>query len=143
MARRSGIRASDSDRELVVDRLRGAAGEGRIASHELEERVGRALAARTYGDLDATVADLPGARSRGRAARALGTARSHPALLLAAIPVVLVAVAVMLALTLTWLVLMVVLFVLGRRHTMLLRRGEYVWGHVPGRERRRLPGHWV
>lgn len=37
-----------------------AAGEGRLESDELEQRVHRALRARTYGDLSVLVADLPG-----------------------------------------------------------------------------------
>ena len=53
-------RAGDADREAVAERLRIAAGEGRIELWELEERLGQAYAARTYGDLAALVADLPG-----------------------------------------------------------------------------------
>jgi hypothetical protein len=59
MARRSSIRASDADRDRVADRLRQAAIEGRLLAHELEERLGAALRARTYGELDAIVDDLP------------------------------------------------------------------------------------
>jgi Domain of unknown function (DUF1707) len=64
MARRSALRASDSDRERVADRLREATGEGRLLAEELEDRLGRALRARTYGELDALVADLPRPRER-------------------------------------------------------------------------------
>ncbi|HET9720572.1 MAG TPA: DUF1707 domain-containing protein [Solirubrobacteraceae bacterium] len=80
MTRRSSILASDSDRERVAERLRQAATEGRILAHELEERVARALRARTYGELDALVADLPGASApvRGRSATTLRLARAHP-----------------------------------------------------------------
>jgi Domain of unknown function (DUF1707) len=53
------LRASDADRDAVVDRLREAAGEGRLEPDELEQRVDRALRARTYGDLSALLADLP------------------------------------------------------------------------------------
>jgi len=52
-------RAGDADREAVADRLRIAAGEGRIELWELDERLGQAYAARTYGQLAALVADLP------------------------------------------------------------------------------------
>jgi Domain of unknown function (DUF1707) len=55
------LRASDAEREAVAERLRRAAGEGRLDPEELEERLGRAYAARTRRDLDALVADLPGA----------------------------------------------------------------------------------
>jgi len=59
MRYRSQIRASDADRELVAERLRRAAAEGRLLTHELEERLAATLRARTYGDLDALVSDLP------------------------------------------------------------------------------------
>jgi hypothetical protein len=52
-------RAGDSDREAVAERLRVAAGEGRIDLAELDERLGRTYQARTYRELDVLVADLP------------------------------------------------------------------------------------
>jgi Domain of unknown function (DUF1707) len=65
MARRSPIRASDEDRELIADRLREATGEGRLLPAELEDRLTVALTARTHGQLDGLVSDLPPAESRG------------------------------------------------------------------------------
>ncbi len=59
MTRRQGLRAADTDRERVVDQLRQAAAEGRLLAEELEERMGTALSARTYGELDAVISDLP------------------------------------------------------------------------------------
>lgn len=59
MTRRALLRASDADREQIAERLRQAALEGRLLSDELEDRLGAALSARTYGELDALVADLP------------------------------------------------------------------------------------
>lgn len=53
------LRASDADRDAVVDRLRDAAGEGRLEPAELEQRVDGALRARTYGDLAELLADIP------------------------------------------------------------------------------------
>jgi hypothetical protein len=53
------LRASDADRELTAERLRSAAVEGRLTSDELEQRLEAALAAGTYGELEALVADLP------------------------------------------------------------------------------------
>lgn len=53
------VRASHGDRDRVVEVLRIAAGDGRLTSEELEERVERALVARTQGELAALVADLP------------------------------------------------------------------------------------
>jgi len=52
-------RAGDADREAVAERLRVAAGEGRIDLAELDERLDRAYRAKTYGELDVLVADLP------------------------------------------------------------------------------------
>lgn len=59
MERLPSIRASDSDREHVAERLRHATSEGRLTRDELEERLEALYGARTYGDLDALVADLP------------------------------------------------------------------------------------
>jgi len=56
---RRGIRASDADRERAVEFVRSHAGEGRLTVDELEDRVGRALTAKTLGDLDDLVYDLP------------------------------------------------------------------------------------
>lgn len=54
------MRASDRDREQIAERLRHAAGEGRLFPEELEQRLRAAFAARTYGELHALVSDLPG-----------------------------------------------------------------------------------
>jgi hypothetical protein len=51
--------ASDADRERTADRLRTAAGEGRLAPAELEERLETAFSARTEAELVPLVADLP------------------------------------------------------------------------------------
>jgi hypothetical protein len=58
------LRASDAERERAADRLREAAAEGRLSAEELEGRLGRAFGARTRGDLEAVVADLPSPRRR-------------------------------------------------------------------------------
>jgi Flp pilus assembly protein TadB len=70
MSHRAGLRASDADRELVAERLRQATADGRLLAEELEQRLGTALSARTYGELDAVVSDLPRGRlDRPRQAR--------------------------------------------------------------------------
>jgi DUF1707 SHOCT-like domain len=51
--------AGSADRERTVGVLRAAFTEGRLSQDELDDRVGRAYAARTYGDLWALIADLP------------------------------------------------------------------------------------
>jgi hypothetical protein len=53
------MRASDADREQVVDRLRAALEDGRLKMEEFTERVGLAYGAVTYADLAKLHADLP------------------------------------------------------------------------------------
>ncbi|HZS20169.1 MAG TPA: DUF1707 domain-containing protein [Pseudonocardiaceae bacterium] len=60
------MRAADSDRERVAERLRSAHDEGRLTLAEYDERVQQAWAARTYGELAALTADLPQIRVRRR-----------------------------------------------------------------------------
>jgi hypothetical protein len=55
------LRASHEDRDRVVDALRIAAGDGRLSSAELDERLEAALTARTYRELAVLTADLPAA----------------------------------------------------------------------------------
>jgi hypothetical protein len=52
-------RVSDSERDHVVTMLRDHLAVGRLTLDEFSERTGTALAARTRGDLDAVLADLP------------------------------------------------------------------------------------
>ena len=54
------IRAGDADRERVAERLRTALDEGRLNLYEYDDRLREAYAAKTYGELDALLADLPG-----------------------------------------------------------------------------------
>jgi hypothetical protein len=92
MARRSTLRASDADREHFAERLRHATAEGRLLAEELEDRLGAVFTARTYGELDAVVADLPrrSVEERPRRPRAVSHLRSVPAgALVVAIPVAL------------------------------------------------------
>jgi hypothetical protein len=53
------MRASDSDRQQVVDRLRAAVGDGRLTMDEYLDRMERAYQAVTLGDLGPLCADLP------------------------------------------------------------------------------------
>jgi hypothetical protein len=55
------LRMSDSDREGVLARLSTALGEGRLTLAEFEERVDGVLRARTFGEVQPFVADLPSA----------------------------------------------------------------------------------
>ena len=81
-----------------------------MLAEELEQRLGAVFAARTYGELDALVADLPGPRSATPVrARARPVARVRqlpaPALVLiapAAIAIAVAAVVVVVAITAFW-----------------------------------------
>lgn len=53
------MRAGDSDRQAVADKLKQALDEGRLDLHEYDERLQRTYAARTYGDLAGLLDDLP------------------------------------------------------------------------------------
>ena len=67
------LRVSDADREQVAERLRVAAGEGRLTVEELDERLEQTYGARVGSELAAVTADLPhgspGAASPDRRAR--------------------------------------------------------------------------
>ncbi|MBE1490028.1 DUF1707 SHOCT-like domain-containing protein [Plantactinospora soyae] len=58
---RPEVRISDAERESVVARLNTAVAEGRLTLPEFEERIGGVLSARTYGETEPFVADLPAA----------------------------------------------------------------------------------
>ncbi|GAA3106325.1 hypothetical protein GCM10020001_025210 [Nonomuraea salmonea] len=53
------MRVSDEDREQTAQRLQRAFSEGRLTHPELDERLERALTAKTYADLLALIDDLP------------------------------------------------------------------------------------
>ncbi|MCX5204507.1 DUF1707 domain-containing protein [Streptomyces sp. NBC_00237] len=55
---RRPLRASDADREAVVEQLREAAAEGRLDMEELDERLGLALTAKTVAELVPLTDDL-------------------------------------------------------------------------------------
>lgn len=53
------LRASDAEREQVIDDLRQHAADGRLTMDEFEQRVAEALAATTRGDLEPVLRELP------------------------------------------------------------------------------------
>lgn len=53
------MRASDSEREQTAERLRHAAGEGRLTVEELDERLDQAYRATTQAELAVLADDLP------------------------------------------------------------------------------------
>lgn len=54
----SGLRVGHAERDAVAAILQEAAVDGRLGMDELDERLGKALQAKTYGDLEPLVADL-------------------------------------------------------------------------------------
>jgi hypothetical protein len=52
------MRASDADRDRVIDMLREAVGDGRLTADEFDERLEAALSSRTLGELAVLIADL-------------------------------------------------------------------------------------
>ena len=54
------VRASDAERDRVVERLRRALSQGRLTLEEYDSRVAAAYAAKTRGELSALTRDLPG-----------------------------------------------------------------------------------
>ncbi len=154
MAGRQAMRASDKDRDRIADRLREAASEGRLMIEELEQRLDRALRARTYGELEALIVDLPGPRLLSRTRRrrrvplvpALGLIVG--AVLLA--PLVLASIAMMVQLALGvvlvwWIWAGVAWLFFGR---VVHRRRAVHWRHaywrrpVPGLGPRTWHGQW-
>lgn len=125
------MRASDEDRERVAERLRQAAVEGRLLAHELEERLARSLRARTYGELDDLVSDIPDGLAgiqRRRSRRGVALLLNQPPAVIAvlvavAVVAVLVAAALFVALWGGWLVILALFTLFARRR---------VYGHRYG-----------
>ena len=74
------IRASDAEREYVVDVLRAHCSEGRIDLDEFSERINRVYAARTIGELTDITADLPIPASQMGMATTGDTSRTRKAI---------------------------------------------------------------
>ncbi len=64
---RAEFRASDADRDRIADVLREALAEGRLQPEEHAERIDAVYRAKTLGELEPLVRDLPAAPVRGAA----------------------------------------------------------------------------
>lgn len=53
------LRVSDAERDAVAEELARHLQDGRLDATEFDERAGHAVTARTRGDLDRLLADLP------------------------------------------------------------------------------------
>ncbi|MEV6112022.1 DUF1707 domain-containing protein [Streptomyces sp. NPDC052109] len=58
------LRASDADRDRIAEILREALAEGRLTADEHAERIEGVLAAKTVGELEVFIRDLPAAHRR-------------------------------------------------------------------------------
>ena len=65
MASGNEMRVGDAEREAAAAELREHYANGRLTLEELNERVDKAFAAKTRGDLNALMTDLPSARPGG------------------------------------------------------------------------------
>ncbi|MGH3395601.1 MAG: DUF1707 SHOCT-like domain-containing protein [Streptosporangiaceae bacterium] len=77
------LRASDADREQVIDVIKAAFVDGRVTKDEFDARVSQTLLSRTYAELAVVTADLPAWLARpgrpGRPGRPVRIAPSRPA----------------------------------------------------------------
>lgn len=53
------LRASDADRERVINVIKAAFVDGRVTKDELDARISQTLLSRTYGELAVVTSDLP------------------------------------------------------------------------------------
>lgn len=125
-----GYRVGDADRDRTADLLKEAHAAGYLTLEETDERLGTALAARTRGELDRLVADLP-PEWRARQERGQPSAEppprqrqrpTVPAEVVWLVPLVMVITGVILLAVLTrgfwffpWPLLWIFFFAFGRR----------------------------
>jgi hypothetical protein len=90
------LRAADADREATAEALRRSHAEGRLDTSELQQRLERCFEAKTLGELDELVTDLP---RQGAEERAPGPRLGPPPWRLAPLIPFLVALIVICAVT--------------------------------------------
>jgi hypothetical protein len=123
-----GYRAGDAERNRTAELLKEAHAAGYLTLEETDERLGAALAARTRGELDRLVADLPPEwrasqeRGQGPAGPAPRQRPILPAEVVWLVPLVIVIAGILLLALLTrglwffpWPLLWVFFFAIGRR----------------------------
>lgn len=118
-----------------------------MLTHELEQRLGAALRARTYGELDPLVDDLPGDRPANQRLRRLpvpvlvGAGAALALLTVALIAVLLVAAGLFafwgMSIVFAWLALG------GRRHSLSRARPNSRWTTSERSVQAGRPGYWV
>jgi hypothetical protein len=128
----SELRASDEERERAATLLRDHCAAGRLTTEELDERLGVAYRARTRGELDELLHDLPGAVVAPEPERTpvpWRPARVRGAVL--ALAAVLVVLAVATDGHTAWL-FWPLAFIWLRRGWCARRRGPWAQGRTPG-----------
>ena len=120
------LRAADADRESASEILREQHVAGRLDTDELQERLERCYAAKTYAELDTLLADLPRQRS-SPIAKARGRSSFGPRIALLPLLVLLVALIAISHGHALWLALPFAFFLLRRGHMIdeqRLKRSE-------------------
>ncbi len=106
------LRVSDAERQAVADRLGEHFADGRLDQAEFDERVNRAMSAKTRADLNGLFDDLPEMNSRPQPGAPAGPAapagprrrHRHPVLVLILLVVITLAAAhAVVAATVPWL----------------------------------------
>ena len=72
------VRASDADRDAVLSDLSVHFQAGRLTAEEFEDRAGRALSARTWGELEDLLRDLPSTLTGPQASAAVASSTGRP-----------------------------------------------------------------
>jgi hypothetical protein len=121
------MRVSDAERQAVADRLAEHFGDGRLDHAEFDERVGRAMSAKTRADLAGLMDDLPetGAPAAQPASRRRRPVRSFLAIVLIVFIAMAAAhAAVHLAAALIWAGLLAAVVVVATRAAGRSRAGH-------------------
>ncbi len=148
MAGNLSIRASDADRDRVATVLRENLAAGRLTTDEFDERLEKAFAAKTIGQLEGLMTDLPatepggsGTSDRGGGNPPSARGRFYPVRRTASRPLLVVAVLVLViwlfsgahaSLALLWVVAALAVLLVGRR----LMGGRHGSERRSGRPRR-------
>jgi len=77
---RGRLRAAHTDREHVLGTLKAAFVQGRLTKDELDLRIGRTLAARTYAELARLTVDIPAGLAAAAPPHHTAPARARPSM---------------------------------------------------------------
>lgn len=137
-ARGGQLRASQADREGVIDALKAAYVAERLTEDEFEARVGQAFAARTHADLAAITADIPAGPVAAQPARmpdrmvAWGTGAIIAAAALGGAVLIGGSALILWAITMTGVLLFTVSVLLAARQEQRSRDGRPPRSALPG-----------